>query len=112
MRITYRFKIIKIIGRCDGRIYHDSSMENLNVYPLKLEAVIKIKMVYSEAGCGAGRILNYYHSKGYKIKGIDFIDSVINRLRNAETADIKSCLSQIIFLTMFLVGLYHNLKAD
>ena len=78
MRITYRFKNNKDYwsDRWEN-ISIDSSMENLNVYPLKFsEAVIKNKDGFIlEAGCGAGRILNYYHSKGYKIKGIDFIKS-------------------------------------
>ncbi len=49
-----------------------------------------------EAGCGAGRILRYYHDRGYDIIGIDFIDVAISKLKEidptlqAEVGDITS----------------------
>ena len=76
----------------------DKPMDNTNVYPLKYaEMIIKDKSKkILEAGCGAGRILRYYHEKGFKITGIDFIDVAIEKLKNVdstlnvETGDIAN----------------------
>jgi SAM-dependent methyltransferase len=49
-----------------------------------------------EAGCGAGRILRYYHDRGYDIIGIDLIAVAISKLKEidptiqAEVSDITS----------------------
>ena len=76
MRITYRTRGVKEYwtARWDN-IPVDSPMENNNVYPLKYsEMIIKDRNgKVLEAGCGAGRILRYYHNKGIDIFGIDFI---------------------------------------
>lgn len=37
-----------------------------------------------EAGCGAGRILRYYHDRGYNIIGMDFIDVAIDKLKGID----------------------------
>ena len=66
-----------------NNIKSDDEMANANVYPLKYsQQIIKdpnAKIL--EAGCGAGRILRYYHNKGYNIMGIDYIDSAIKKLQ-------------------------------
>ena len=70
MRITYRTHGVKEYwaARWDD-IPADAPMENLSVYPLKYaEMTIKDKAgKILEAGCGAGRILRYYHDWGHDI---------------------------------------------
>ena len=37
-----------------------------------------------EAGCGNGRLLQYYHNRGFQIVGIDFISSSIKKLKDKD----------------------------
>ena len=41
-----------------------------------------------EAGCGAGRILKYFHNKQFDIIGIDFIENAIEKLKK-DNQDLK-----------------------
>jgi len=83
MRITYRSTGTKEYWttRWDG-IPVDKPMENANTYPLKycLQTIRDKDRRILEAGCGAGRILRYYHDGGYDIVGIDFIDVAVSKL--------------------------------
>jgi hypothetical protein len=71
-------------------------MENLGVYPLKYaQMTVKDKTgKILEAGCGAGRILRYYHDHGCDTIGFYFINVAISKLKEidptlkAEVGDI------------------------
>lgn len=120
MRITYRNANNKDYWtkRWDD-IPADSPMENLDAYPLKY-AQMTIKDSSGkilEAGCGAGRVLRYYHNRGYNILGFDFIDVAIKKLKEvdpslqAEVGDItKLRFVDESFKYVLAFGLYHNLE--
>ncbi|MDA9006532.1 methyltransferase domain-containing protein [Litoricola sp.] len=120
MRATYRNKGNKDYWKARWEnISIDPPKLNPDVYPLKycIETIKKKEAFILEAGCGAGRILNYYHSLGYKIKGIDFIESVIDRLKkfdsslDVEQGDIAELQYQdATFDYILAFGLYHNLE--
>jgi ubiquinone/menaquinone biosynthesis C-methylase UbiE len=120
MRITYRWTENKAYW--DKRwsvIAVDEPMENDNVYPLKYAklTVTDKKGKILEAGCGAGRVLRYYHREGYDIIGIDFVEGVIDKLKirdptlKVEVGDI-TCLRFVdaSFRYLLAFGLYHNLS--
>ncbi len=120
MRITYRDKTNK--GYWTKRwsdIEADEPMENEGKYPLKY-SILTIKEKNKkilEAGCGAGRILRYYHDKGYKIIGIDFIKEAVNKLKKKDSSldvrigDItKLEFEDNYFDYVLAFGLYHNLN--
>lgn len=122
MRITYRWTENKAYW--DKRwsvIPVDEPMENDNAYPLKyakLTVTDKAGKIL-EAGCGAGRVLRYYHREGYDITGIDFIEGVIDKLKTSdptlkvEVGDI-TCLqfADASFRYLLAFGLYHNLSLN
>lgn len=121
MRITYRKHGVKEYwtSRWDD-IPADSPMENTNAYPLKYaEMTVKDKTgKILEAGCGAGRILRYYHNKGLDIVGIDFIDIAIEKLKSADESlnvavgDITNLqFDDQSFKYVLSFGLYHNLES-
>ena len=64
----------------------DHPMENNQVYPLKYatEIIKDDNGKILEAGCGAGRILRYYHNHGADIVGIDFIKVAIEKLKKID----------------------------
>jgi SAM-dependent methyltransferase len=120
MRITYRSANNKDYWtkRWDD-IPADAPMENLSVYPLKYaEMTVKDKTgKILEAGCGAGRILRYYHDRVYNIIGIDFIEVAISKLKEidptlrAEVGDITNLkFADQSFKYVLAFGLYHNLE--
>ncbi len=97
----------------------DLAMTNKNKYPLKYAEMMigdnKGKVL--EAGCGAGRILRYYHNHSYDIIGIDFISVAIEKLKkidsslNVEVGDIKSLrFVDNYFQYILAFGLYHNIE--
>jgi cyclopropane fatty-acyl-phospholipid synthase-like methyltransferase len=55
-----------------SNIEADTEAQNPDVYPLKfaLKVVQKGDKIL-EAGCGAGRILKYFHNRSFNIIGID-----------------------------------------
>ena len=119
MRKTYRTRGVKEYwtARWD-QISADRPMENHDVYPLKYaEMTVKDKAgKILEAGCGAGRILRYYHNHGYDIVGIDFIEGAINKLKevdptlHVEVGDITNLrFEDKAFRHLLAFGLYHNL---
>ena len=94
-------------------------MESLGAYPLKYaQMTVKDKAgKILEAGCGAGRILRYYHDLGYDIIGIDFIDVAISKLNKIdptlriEVGDITNLrFEDQSFKYVLAFGLYHNLE--
>jgi SAM-dependent methyltransferase len=120
MRITYRARGVKEYWATRWEdIPADEPMQNLNVYPLKYaEMTVRDKDAkILEAGCGAGRLLRYYHNRGYNIVGIDFIEIAINKLKKidpnlkVELQDIKNLkFSDQSFKYVLAFGLYHNLE--
>jgi len=122
MRITYR--------KADNKEYWtkrwddipaDLPMENANVYPLKYaqKTVQSKNGLILEAGCGAGRILRYYHDRGYNIIGVDFIGCAITKLKKTdpslkvEVGDITDLrFKDGTFRYILSFGLYHNLDGD
>ena len=120
MRITYR--------NADNKNYWtkrwsdipaDLPMTNNDVYPLKYaqQTVLANDGPILEAGCGAGRIVRYYHDLGYDILGMDFIDVAIQKLKDAdpslkvEVGDITNLhYKDESFKYILAFGLYHNLE--
>lgn len=120
MRITYRYANNKDYWTKRWEdIPADEPMENLNAYPLKYaEMTIKDKNgKILEAGCGAGRVVRYYHNRGFDILGLDFIEVAIKKLKaidstiKAEVGDITDLrFGDKTFKTILAFGLYHNLE--
>lgn len=120
MRITYRYADNKNYwAKRWGDIPADLPMENKNAYPLKYSelTVTETTGAILEAGCGAGRILRYYHNNGYNIVGFDFIDVAIDKLKqadpslNVEVGDITALrFEDNAFDYVLAFGLYHNLE--
>lgn len=101
----------------------DTAMTATDEYPLKfaIEAVSllnqKTKPKILEAGCGNGRLLKYFHQRGYDITGIDFADIAINKLAksdpnlNVRTDDITNLEDESAKYSLILAfGLYHNFE--
>ena len=101
----------------------DEKMENKDSYPLKytLEAIShkdKNQKIL-EAGCGAGRIVSYLHDNNFKVVGIEFIRSAIEKIKlkfpklNVHTMDILNTkFENNEFDTILAFGLYHNFQID
>jgi SAM-dependent methyltransferase len=95
-------------------------MVNKDHYPLKY-AINTINYFNNknlkilEAGCGAGRVLKYFHYKNYKIIGIDFIENAIIKIK-AQDKKIEAYTDNILatrfndeqFDSILAFGLYHN----
>ena len=97
----------------------DLAMKNKSKYPLKYAEMMieNNRGRILEAGCGAGRILRYYHNLNYEIIGIDFIDIAIEKIKkvdsslNVEVGDIKSLrFDDNYFQYILAFGLFHNLE--
>ncbi len=120
MRISYRHKHNSDYWEERwSNVSIDAPMHNVDSYPLKYaEIAISNKPgAILEAGCGPGRIVKYYHNAGYKITGIDFIGSIIERLKqespelDLEQADIRKLrFASGAFKYILAFGLYHNLE--
>ena len=122
MRITFRYKTNKDYWQQRwSQIKTDEAMENTDAYPLKFSQIlIKNKNgKILEAGCGAGRILKFYHYKGFNITGIDFIEDAIEKI-NASDTSIQALTDDITNLSfpsdyfeyVLAFGLYHNLNKN
>lgn len=88
-------------------------------YPLKYaqRAVSGRGQKILEAGCGAGRLLRYYHTRGYRIVGMDFIASAVEKLKTADpTLDVRAGdiretpFQDGEFDVVLAFGLYHNFE--
>lgn len=120
MRITYRSTDNKDYWtKRWADIPPDQPMENMDAYPLKYaEKTVKNdggKIL--EAGCGAGRIVRYYHDRGFDILGIDFVSVAVEKLKvmdpnlQVEVGDItKLEFPDFAFKYVLAFGLYHNLE--
>jgi SAM-dependent methyltransferase len=120
VRVTYRSRGVREYWAARwADIPADQPMQNRDVYPLKYaELTVKDKdQPILEAGCGAGRLLRYYHDRGYDIVGMDYIPVAIEKLRKidptlkAEVGDITQLhYPDRSFGTVLAFGLYHNLE--
>ena len=120
MRTTYRSKHVDQYWtmRWDN-VEIDSPMSNKNAYPLKfaLSAVSDRSQNVLEAGCGAGRILRFFHNNSYRITGFDYVQSVVRRLKEIDpTLNIDSLSITDLpypdntYDVILAFGLYHNLE--
>ena len=120
MRVTYRNHGVKDYWDKRWRdIPADQQMENNQIYPLKYaEQTVKDRDAkILEAGCGAGRILRYYHNQNIDIIGMDFIQVAIDKLKvidstlKVEYGDITDLrFEDQSFKYVLAFGLYHNLE--
>ena len=120
MRITYRNHSNKEYWTSRwGDIPADEPMGNTNAYPLKYaeQTVINRGGRILEAGCGAGRVLRFYHDLDVDIVGIDFIPVAIEKLKSidstlkVEVGDITNLrFENETFKYVLAFGLYHNLE--
>ena len=127
MRKTYRLSSVK--DYWDQRwsnIAADEAMVNIEKYPLACARAALSQGNYKnkaikilEAGCGNGRLLRYFHGQGYDIVGIDFIQTAIEKIQDAdpslqaEVGDIKSLRFPDGFFSHVLAfGLYHNFEEE
>ena len=120
MRVTWRKNGVKSYwANRWNDIPADEPMTDCKSYPLRyaLETVNSKDGAILEAGCGAGRILRYYHDLEYDIRGFDFIEVAVEKLKKVdpslkvEVGDItqlKYKNEQFRYLLAF--GLYHNLE--
>lgn len=121
MRKTYRHRNVKDYWNTRWTdIPADQPMKNSQIYPLKYaeQIVIDRQGKILEAGCGAGRILRYYHNLGLDIVGIDFIEAAIEKLKKidntlkVEVGDISNLrFDNASFRYILAFGLYHNLES-
>ena len=123
MRHTYRYKnnFQYWTDRWEN-LEVDKVMSNKYVYPLRYaEKLVKNykEGAILEAGCGNGRLLKYYHNKGYNIYGIDFIASAVRKLKESDNSlkvekmsIFKTNFEKNKFKYIMAFGLYHNFKND
>ena len=122
MRKTYRNKNVREYWGVRWRnVPADLPMENESVYPLcySNQMINRTNGRILEAGCGAGRVLRYYHDRGYDIEGIDFIKEVIDKLERVDPS-LKVMVGDITKLSyrndtfdfVLAFGLYHNLDEN
>jgi SAM-dependent methyltransferase len=120
VRVTFRSKDVKTYWEERwGNIPADVPMGNVDAYPLKYsEMIVDSKEgAILEAGCGVGRVLRYYHERGYNITGMDYIDVAIEKLRRIDetlsvaVGDITALqFDNESFRYVLAFGLYHNLQ--
>jgi SAM-dependent methyltransferase len=119
--MTYRSRGVKDYWRQRwASIPADQPMENQNAYPLKhAEMTVAAEGgPILEAGCGAGRVLRYYHDRGYEIVGMDYVEVAVEKLKaidpslKVEVGDITQLrYADGTFRIVLAFGLYHNLDA-
>ena len=72
-----------------------------------------------ELGCGAGRLVRYYHAKGTKIVGVDNVAAAITKLQACDSqlhvvhADARTLPFETgQFTTVLCFGVYHSLEDE
>jgi SAM-dependent methyltransferase len=99
----------------------DSGALNLDRYPGKYaENTLSLDRPDGpvlEAGCGAGRVLRYYHGHGVDIVGMDFIATILAEIARVDrsiplfSGDIKALpVPDDTFSAVLAFGLYHGLE--
>ncbi len=99
----------------------DAPAEGHDSYPL-LYANMVVRDLDGEVlelGCGAGRLLRYYHAKGTRIVGVDNVAPVIAKLQACDPqllvvhADGRTLPFETgRFATVLCFGVYHSLEDD
>ena len=98
----------------------DESALNLTRYPgvYANEIMSRVDGPVLEAGCGAGRVLRYFHDRERDIIGIDFIPDVLHKIHDADpsvrvsAADVLHLpFPDLTFSAALAFGLYHNLES-
>jgi SAM-dependent methyltransferase len=122
MRKTYREKKSPEywISRW-SRIPVDAPAEGHDCYPL-LYANMVVRNGDGEVlelGCGAGRLLRYYHAQGTSIVGVDSVEVVITKLQACDpqlrVVHADACTLPFEngrFTTVLCFGVYHSLEND
>lgn len=121
MRVTFRAKPTRVYWEERwSKLDADEPMENENVYPLKyaLEAIQSDEGRVLEAGCGPGRVLRNLQLRGHSVVGIDYVSTILDRLRSADAdlclgvADVRHLpFRDGAFRYVLAFGLYHNLES-
>ena len=97
----------------------DGTTLNLARYPGRYAeaALARASGAVLEAGCGAGRVLRYYHEQGRPIVGLDFIEGPLHKLHGADRTLplLAGDITQLPFVgsafgCVLAFGLYHNLE--
>jgi SAM-dependent methyltransferase len=99
----------------------DTGELNLQHYPGKFAEDTLRRLAVGgpilEAGCGAGRVVRFYHHQGRDIIGMDFIPTAVQKIRQAvptvplTAADVEKLPFADESLSCVLAfGLYHNLE--
>lgn len=119
MRITYRTeRNFEYWTRRWEDVPIDAESPGDDHYPIKY-AVMAVKpgSEILEAGCGPGRVLRYFHARGFRISAFDFIPDVVQRLKEAlpevdlQVADVRKLpYKAASFDSVLAFGLYHNLE--
>ena len=95
----------------------DNAMTNENIYPLRyaIEAIRKSPGRILEAGCGAGRVLRYFHERQFDIEGIDYVAEAVDKLKTLDPSlSVKKGnitdldYPDARFASVLAFGLYHN----
>ena len=120
MRVTYRKATNKDYWtKRWSEIPSDQPMGNADAYPLKyaVEMIKRNDGKILEAGCGAGRIIRYFHDLGFDIIGIDFVAVAVEKLKatdstlQVEVGDVTQLrFAECTFKYVLAFGLYHNLE--
>jgi SAM-dependent methyltransferase len=67
----------------------EASCENSSLLPLLLRTLRRDRL-FLEGGCGPGHWVSYFHSRGYRVVGVDFAPRAVNRLRRLlPDADVR-----------------------
>jgi len=99
----------------------DSGTLNLTRYPGRYAEEtlnrLDVQGPILEAGCGAGRVLRYYHGRGWNIIGMDFIATALRKIAQADPSipmlagDVEKLpFDDGRFAAVLAFGLYHNLE--
>ncbi len=122
MRKTYREKKSSEywISRWN-KIPVDAPAEGEDRYPLRYANLVVRDRdgEVLELGCGAGRLLRYYHAKGIRIVGVDNVAPVITKLKACDPQlRVVHADARILpfetgrFTTVLCFGVYHSLEHD
>lgn len=125
MRKTYRqTSVHKYWENRWSAVPIDEPMKNTSVYPLNSSLLAlhygnwdKHDIRILEAGCGLGRIVRFFHDRDYEIKGVDFSENAIGKIKT-DHPDLDVSVENVlalnvrdeIFTHVLAFGLYHNFE--
>lgn len=96
----------------------DDSFKDLTIYPVKfIEPVISKDDLSLDVGCGLGRIVKHYKNEGFLIKGCDYSEVAVGKLKaedhelEIETASITNLpYADESFNNAFAFGVIHSIE--